>query len=85
MALPVIFPPVLIPILGPPVARLGCCVQCLPRLARVLGESGARFEVADHLLRELDLAGIDVRRHLTEQTNRWDAIVQAVNRVLRPA
>src|SRR4029077_8648001 len=25
------------------------------------------------------------RKQLTEQTNRWDAIVQAVNRVLRPA
>jgi len=25
------------------------------------------------------------RKQLTEQTNRWDAIVRAVNRVLRPA
>jgi PadR family transcriptional regulator len=25
------------------------------------------------------------RRQLTEQTNRWDAMVQAINRILRPA
>jgi len=30
----------------------------------------------------LTMAG---RKQLTEQTNRWDAIVRAVNRVLRPA
>ena len=25
------------------------------------------------------------RRQLTEQTNRWDAMVQAINRILKPA
>ena len=25
------------------------------------------------------------RKQLTEQTNRWDAIVQAINRILKPA